>query len=182
MIATLFTARDEPYGAISLLAATAVIVTLVSLMRSPDRMSRGYRVFVAIMTAPLLPAAIAVLCLPREDAHSDGIDRMEAFVSFFILISGAFGAGLGCTRSGKQWLILGGLIVSVLAGAIIIWVAADFRLIFWVRIDTPALTAATIVLVIAAFAFRLTGLLRRSGPGRRRSAGAAGSRTTDTNK
>ncbi len=55
-----------------------------------------------------------------------------------------------------------GLIVSVLAVAIIIWVAADFRLIFWVRVDTPVLTAAIIVLVIAAFAFRLTGLLRRS--------------------
>jgi len=35
------------------------------------------------------------------------------------------------------------------------------RLIFWVRVDTPALTAATIVLVLATFAFRLAGLLRR---------------------
>jgi len=61
---------------------------------------------------------------------------------------------------------LEGLIVSVLAGAIIIWVAADMRLIFWVLVDTPALTAATIVLVIATFAFRLTGLLWRLGHNR----------------
>ena len=163
MIATLFTPRDDPYGTISYLAGLAVFVTLVSFVRSPDRMSRPFRTFAAIMTAMLLPAAIAVLCLDREDAHGPGIDRMEAFVSFFILISGAFGAGLGCTRSDKRWLILEGLIVSVLAGAIIIWVAADMRLIFWVRVDTPALTAATIVLVIATFAFRLAGLLRRLG-------------------
>jgi hypothetical protein len=161
MIATFFTPRDDPYGTISFLAGMAVIVTLVSFVRSPDKMSRPSRMFAAIMTAMLLPAAVAVLCLDREDAHGPGIDRMEAFVSFFVLISGAFGAGLGCTRSDKRWLILEGLIVSVLAGAIIIWLAADMRLIFWVRVDTPALTAATIVLVLATFAFRLTGLLRR---------------------
>ena len=167
VMATFFTPRDEPVGTVSILSAIGVLVTLGILLRNPDRLSNSIRNLVAIMTALLLPAGVWVLGLPREGPHHGGIDRAEALASYFILLSGAFGAGLGCTRSNKQWLILEGLIVSILAGLAIILVAVDFGLIL-VRPDTPALTAATIALVLAAFGFRLGGLILRL----RRQAGA----------
>jgi hypothetical protein len=161
MLGTFFLPRDNPYGTVSFLAAFAVVVTIVTLSRTPDRMSSASRAFGAVMTALLLPLAFFVLWLPREDAHTGGIDRMEALVSFFILASGAFGAGLACTRGTTRWVILEGLIISVLAGGVLIFVAADLSLIFWVRVETPIRSATAIVLITAAFALRLFGLLVR---------------------
>jgi len=154
MIATIFTPRDEPIGVVSILSVVAVLVTLGILNRNPDRLSNFAKNFTAVMAALLLPVGIGVLCL-------QGLDRVEALTSFFVLVSSAFGAGLGCMRSNERRLMLEGLIVSILAGVTIICVAADFGLIFWGRVDAPAWTAATSALVVVAFAFRLAGLLLR---------------------
>jgi hypothetical protein len=163
MIGTYFIPRDDPFGVVSLIAATVVGANLLALVRNPDRMSHRLKRFVAIATALMLPAALLVMCLPVETAHTDGIDRTQAWISVLILISGAFGAGLGLMRSSTRWLIAEGVAVSMLAGAAIAWfVVFGVHKVMGLNaslVSGPGLLS--VFLVVITFIFRLIGVIGR---------------------
>ncbi|NLW86947.1 MAG: sensor histidine kinase [Planctomycetes bacterium] len=173
MILTIWVPRDDPVGVVSVLSAVAVLATL-AMLGSTRALADRRATIAAAFTVAMVPLSILVLMLPEYPRCRDHyVDRLEVAISHFILLAGAFGCAMACTRRPSRLLKIVGLVVLLTAGSILVAEAMGIQLVFRMPepIPTPLLSTDLVVLVSSLSGWSLRNVLAPgSQPGIRLSA------------